>query len=79
MAQEDEKQSLDPREMSLRDSRYRLRGVEVRLVGARKTIEEFEDVAFLEMPHFFVEHDGDGPFLKVVTETAHYKLRLEPA
>ena len=55
----------------------RLRGVDVSILGDRDDIANFEDVAFLEMPDLLVEQDADGPFLKVVTEKAHYKIRLE--
>lgn len=53
-----------------------LRGININILGDRKDIAAFKDVAFLEMPEFLVEHDVDGPFLRVVTERAHYKIRL---
>ena len=53
-----------------------LRGIDISILGDREDIAKFEDQAFLEMPDFLVEHDVDGPFLKVVTERAHYKIRL---
>ena len=53
-----------------------LRGITVNLLGDRDVIAEFKDVAFLEMPDFLVEHDADGPFLRVVTERGHYQIRL---
>ena len=54
----------------------KLRGIDISILGDRDVIDKFEDEAFLEMPEFLVEHDANGPFLKVVTEKAHYKIRL---
>ena len=79
MEKEDKKESLDPRAMSaqVKGIPKKLRGIKVRLKGDKETIEQFKDVAFLEMPELLIERDHKGPFLRVVTEKGHYRIRLE--
>ena len=80
MAQENEKQSLDPREISARakGESKRFRGIEVTIRGKKEDIDKYKDVAFLEMPHFLIEDDGRrAPFLRVVTEKGSYRIKLD--
>lgn len=52
----------------------RLRGHLIQIQG---DLSRFSDIAYLEMPEFLIERDQKGPFLRVVTEKGHYRIRLE--
>jgi hypothetical protein len=58
----------------MKDKPKSIRGISVSLKGA---LPKIEDVAFIEMPKFLIEVDRIGPFLRVITEKGHYRIRLE--
>lgn len=52
----------------------KLRG---QLIQFQGDISQFTDIAYLETPELLIERDRKGPFLRVVTEKGHYRIRLE--
>ncbi len=67
----------DGKKISVGDVPKKLRGLSIQITGKKEYIDEYKDVAFLEMPESLIERDYKGPFLRVVTEKGHYRIRLE--
>lgn len=55
----------------------RVRCFAIEFKGDQERFAKSPDLAFMELNDFFVERDRAGPFLRVVTETGHYRIRLE--
>lgn len=67
----------DGKEIRVGDIPKKLRGFSFEIIGKKEDIDEYKDVAFLEIPELLIERDHKGPFLRVVTEKGHYRIRLE--
>lgn len=55
----------------------KVRAFEIVFKGDQERFAKAPDFAFMEVNDFFVERDRKGPFLRVITEKGHYRIRLE--